>query len=153
MIELIVVLVLLGVLATVAVPQFMNRRPEEERGVVDQLRIMLRYARKAAIAQNRQVCVLVQPALQQVVAVYAAAGSACQMASPLANPSEGGDYVDPIPSIGIAAAGATTVRFSAYGQPVDVATGNTVLTANQTVTIGSQQALTIARETGFVYSP
>jgi MSHA pilin protein MshC len=153
LIELIVVLVLLGVIGAIAVPRLMNRLPEEERGVVDQLRIMLRYARKAAIAQNRQTCVLVQPAQERVLAVYATAGAACLPANPMNNPSEGGAYVDPIPPIGITAVGATTLRFNALGQPVDAASGNTVLTANQTLTIGSQAPLTVVYETGFIYSP
>lgn len=153
MVELIVVMVLLGIVATVAMPRLMSRRPDEERGVVDQLRIMLRHARKAAMVQNRQTCVIVQTAQRRVIAVYATPGLACDLTQPLNNPADGTPYIDPIPPIGITAGGVTRVRFNVSGQPVNAGNGNAVLAANQSMVIGSQPALVVSQESGFAYSP
>lgn len=149
MTEMLVVIVVMGILASVAIPRFMTRLPEEERGVRSQLQMMLRHAQKVAIAQRRDTCVIRQAT--QVIAVYTNAAG-CSAALPLTAPGTGDDYVDPIPPVGIVIAGAASIRFNALGQPVNVATG-VLLTANQTFTVGSQPVLTVAQETGFVYTP
>ena len=57
MIELIVVIILIGILAVVALPRFADRSDFEARGFQDETRALLRYAQKSAIAQRRNVCV------------------------------------------------------------------------------------------------
>lgn len=57
LVELIVVIVLLGVVAAVAVPRWRGGSGFEERGVRDQIIVALRYAQKSAVAARRTVCV------------------------------------------------------------------------------------------------
>lgn len=135
MVELIVVMLVMGVLAAVALQRLTDRSVLQERGVQDQLRGMLGYSRKLAVTQRREVCVLIAPA--QAAAVYTV-GGACAAAAAVAGPGGEAAYVIPMPP-GIALGGAALVRFNARGQPVPA--------ANQLITIGSL-ALTVNRETG-----
>ena len=57
MVELVTVMVIVGILVAFAAPRFFNRNVFESRGFYDQAVSTLRYAQKAAIAQNRFVCV------------------------------------------------------------------------------------------------
>lgn len=55
--ELVVVIVIAGILAAVAVPRFSGKHGFEARGFADQVAASLHYARQVAIAQRRSVCV------------------------------------------------------------------------------------------------
>lgn len=58
MIELVAVIVLVGILAAVAAPRFIQNEVFDARTFTDQNLNMLRYAQKLAIAQNRPVFVV-----------------------------------------------------------------------------------------------
>jgi MSHA pilin protein MshC len=55
LIELVVVLVLTGILAATAAPRFFNRNGFDALTVSDQVKALLRYGQKAAIAQGRVI--------------------------------------------------------------------------------------------------
>ena len=57
MIELIVVMIIIGIIAVVALPKFAAKSDFETRGFQDETRALLRYAQKSAVAQRRNVCV------------------------------------------------------------------------------------------------
>lgn len=57
MVELILVMVIAGILAAVAVPRMVGRNTFDERGFADQLAATVRFAQKLAVAQRREVCV------------------------------------------------------------------------------------------------
>jgi MSHA pilin protein MshC len=57
MVELIVVMVLIGILGTIAVGRFMDRATFDTVAWAEQVRSTLRYAQKVAIAQNNPVFV------------------------------------------------------------------------------------------------
>ena len=57
LIELIVVMIVVGIMAVVAVPKFAERSDFDDRGFQDETRALLRYAQKSAVAQRRNVCV------------------------------------------------------------------------------------------------
>lgn len=59
MIELIVTLMLVGILAAAVIPRFDGLRGFDEVGFRDQVKATLEYARKAAVAQRRWICVSV----------------------------------------------------------------------------------------------
>lgn len=137
LVELLVVIVVMGVLSSIAIPNLVQPTALNERAVTDRLQGLLRQARGLAMAQQRDVCVLVAPPQAQVV--YLNAG-ACSAAAPVQDPAGNGPLVVPLPST-LALGGATQLRFNARGQPVPA--------ASQTVTVGAQ-ALTVHRETGAV---
>ena len=57
LVELILVMVIAGILAAVAVPRMMGRNSFDTRGFSDQLAATVRFAQKLAIAQRRSVFV------------------------------------------------------------------------------------------------
>lgn len=57
LLELIVIMVIVGILAVVALPRFADRGDFDARGFYDGTLATLRYAQKSAIAQRRNVCV------------------------------------------------------------------------------------------------
>ncbi|MHB1214842.1 MAG: pilus assembly FimT family protein [Thiobacillus sp.] len=57
MVELILVMVIAGILAAVAVPRLVGKNSFDTRGYVDQLAATVRFAQKLAISQRRDVFV------------------------------------------------------------------------------------------------
>lgn len=122
-VELVVVIVIVGILAAVAIPRFAGREAFDARGFSDEFVAALQFARQQAVATRRNVCVVVDAggfALTRGLAP----GDACNAA--LANPTTGGAYLGATPS-GIAIAGTGTtvlpfsVTFSPLGQPLAAA--------------------------------
>lgn len=143
MIELIVVMVIIGIMAAVAVPKLVDRTSFDEFGYRDQLLVTLQYARKVAVASRRYVCVSLAggitltriPAAPETVASPACPGSDASLLVPgtssntLAAPT--GITVTPSPG---------SFHFDPLGRAsVDVA-----------VAVSNQTGITVARETGFV---
>lgn len=60
--ELIIVMVVMGIVAAAAAPSLVQWNSIDELGFRDDLRAMLRHAQRLAVAQNRDVCVLLSPA-------------------------------------------------------------------------------------------
>lgn len=134
-IELLIVLVVTALLAAIAAPRLTDRTALQERGARDQLRTMIGHARRVAMTQQREVCVLTTPA--QARAVYANAG-ACLPAAPLRDPAGNAAYTLDMPP-GTALGGAALLRFNSRGQPVPA--------LDRTLTVGTL-SLTVYRETG-----
>lgn len=135
MIELIIVMLVAAVLTGMAIPALTDRSAVQERGALDQLRGMLIHARRLAITQNREVCVVSTPAAAR--AVYVAAG-ACSLANPVADPADGSPYAVNMPPR-VALGGAALIRFNPRGQLVPA--------LNQVLNVGTM-LLTVQRETG-----
>lgn len=135
LVELVVVMLVMGLLAAVAVPRLTDRSALQERGVQDQLRGLLRSSRQLAVTQGREVCVLLTPGRAR--AVYTA-GGACSPVAPVAGLGGEAELAFDLPPR-VALGGAALVRFNARGQPVPA--------ADLTITVGSL-ALTVSRETG-----
>jgi MSHA pilin protein MshC len=76
LIELVVVLVIAGILATVVGPRFFDNPTFSERGYADELAAALRLAQKAAVASDCPAVVNVSAA-GYTVAQQAAAGNTC----------------------------------------------------------------------------
>ena len=74
MVELIVVLVLIGIVSTVAASRFFERSSFDAAAWSDRVKSMLRHGQKVAIAQNRPVFVLLAP---ERVALCLEASAAC----------------------------------------------------------------------------
>lgn len=142
MMELIVVISVMGVMATLAMTRSPDRTALHAKGFRDQLVSMLRHARKVAVSQRRDVCVVFapMPLATQAAGVYANVAG-CNPAAPVADPGTGSSFVLDAPQ-GVVITGPAFVRFNAGGQPVP--------NANQTITVGTQ-VFTISRETGTVF--
>ena len=77
MVELIVVIVLIGILGTIAVGRFFERSTFDTAAWTEQVKSTLRYAQKVAVAQNRAVYVHLTP---DRVAVCLDPDTACAVA-------------------------------------------------------------------------
>ncbi|MDE1999820.1 MAG: type II secretion system protein [Burkholderiales bacterium] len=142
LVELILVMLVMGILAGVALPRLTNRQTQDEVTTRDELKATLRLAREVAFAQHRTVCFMRTAA--QFSLVYATPAGTCNLGgTPVVEPGSGDALVVDLPP-GVSLTGAAVIRFNNRGQPVP----NTV---NQSLAVGSTAALTISRETGFVY--
>ena len=145
LVEMVAVIVILGIMAFVAMPRFMDRGGVDARGFFDQAQSVIRYAQKTAIAQRRVI--FVQATANTISACFDAA-----CANPVPDPAAaGGNLVITAPNgVTIIPPSSALFGFNALGSPVD-ATTLTVLGANLIVGIMSRNII-IERETGYVHS-
>ncbi|HEX7954623.1 MAG TPA: prepilin-type N-terminal cleavage/methylation domain-containing protein [Burkholderiales bacterium] len=154
LVELIVILIIVGILAVVAIPRFTGVAAFNTQGFSDRVMESLRYAQKQAIAKRRNVCVAFTSA--SVTFTYAsAAGSGAVCNTNLSGPAGQNPYSEvpenksvvtfsPVP------AGLT---FDALGRPIVTSSG-LPLGAVQVITITGQGSRTFSVEpdTGYVHT-
>lgn len=132
LIELVVTLVIAAILAAVAIPYFTDRETQAT-WFHEQAKAAVRYAQRQAVAQRREVHVVVQP--NRIDLCYAA-----DCSSRLVALTTGQDYVVNAPS-GVAIAPVVTFAFNALGQPQPI--------GGQTLTVDGRPIIVTA-ETGYV---
>ena len=145
-VELVVIMVITGLLAAIAIPRFQDNSAFTQRGFSDEVRAALRYAQKIAIAKRREVCVNFLPAagalpdrLALTFNPTAAPGAACSGVVNL--PGQAAPYLVNVPA-GITLVLSANFRFNGLGQP-------TVAPVTATLT-GRALPITVAAETGYV---
>lgn len=150
LVELILVMVVMGLLAGVALPSLTNRKSQDEMTTRDELKATLRLARQVATSQGLAVCFMRTAAQWRLV--YAAAGLCKWAGTPVVAPGTQdvtavGMAPDPVlfdlPT-GVVLVGNSTIQFDSRGRLVPYA-------ADATIRVGSSQAFIVSRETGFVY--
>lgn len=140
LVELLLVMVIAGILAAVAVPRLTQRSAFDTRGFADQLAATVRFAQKLAHAQRREVHV--QFSTNQATLCYAAA-------SPCTNPAPGPGGEKPYTVA--APAGVTIVSpvaalgFDAGGRP------NILARLDIQVNGSGTHVVQVERETGYVH--
>ena len=145
MVELVVVIVLVGILAAVVIPRFVGRQGFEARGFFDAASAAVRYAQKTAIAQRRQVFVVVTATTFSVC--YDAA-----CALPVTNPSTGAALLvdarrgNPALAAPATVAPAPTFSFNGLGQP----SAPQVLLFTPAEAGDVPRTLSVAGETGYL---
>lgn len=139
MVELILVIVIAGILAAVAVPRLVGRNSFDTRGFTDQLAATVRFAQKLAIAQRRDV----------YVQLTASAATLCYDAA-CANfaPGPGGEKPFTVTAPGgvAIASAAGMLDFDAGGRPVNL-TGRLDIQVNG----AGANHVYVEQETGFVH--
>lgn len=113
MVELVLVIVLAGVLAAVAVPRMVGRTGFDTRGFADQLAATVRFAQKLAVAQRTDV--FVRLTANDATLCYDAACT-----NPAPGPGGEKPYTVSAPN-GVAIAPVTVFGFSAGGVPDNAA--------------------------------
>jgi MSHA pilin protein MshC len=135
LIELIVVLLIAGVLAVIALPRFIEVSSFEAAGYFDSAQSTVRYGQKIAIAQRRPVFVMIDPS--QVSLCYDG-GCAVAVVDPLRNQP----FSAPAPS-GVTLAGGS-FSFDGLGRP----------SASATISVTSSDGTRnffVEAETGYVH--
>jgi MSHA pilin protein MshC len=142
-IELIVVLLLTGILAAVAIPRFAGRSSFDQLGFLDQTRSAIQFARKSAVAQRRNVCVAVAAtSISLTRAMGPGASAGCAAALP--NPATGTAFNLPAPN-GVTLAPATTLLFDGLGRLASPLAGASISVS------GIATPIIVERETGYVH--
>ncbi len=146
LVELVVVITILAILATVAAPRFFDNRTFEERGYFEELVAAARYAQKLAVASGCPVRLQVTAGGYQLTQQADSAGrcdpSDGSWGQPVIMP--GGQSMVGTTPAGIAVAPAVTVVFDALGQ--------TDLGGNQAISVGAW-TLQIEADSGYVTTP
>jgi MSHA pilin protein MshC len=145
LVELVVVIVILGIVASFAVPRFFDNQTFSERGYYEELAAALKYSQKLAVASGCRVRVVVG------AGGYAAQQQAAQAGS--CNPADTTWTTNVALADGQPLAG--TVRSGVTVSPLTLifnADGGTDLGTNQSITVGSF-ALTVHAASGFVEAP
>lgn len=132
-------LVIIGIMAVFVAPRFFDANAFKSRGFADQVQASLRYAQKAAIAQNRFVCVAFT-----VNSVALSIGATAACGTPLQSPTADASYVINAPSGIVFSALPVAFSFDRWGKPS--------LAATQTITVsGYATPITVEAETGYVH--
>lgn len=159
MVELVVVLIIVGILAAVAIPRFADRTVEQ-RGFRDAARAAIQHARHVAVGSRRFVCVNLTPGTapvglialrmdttepEAVVAVGCTGAGGVAIPMPVAdqNCAAGNEVCAPASVV----LGGPSVIFDALGRAV---TAPNVLAAPINITITNQADITVQPETGYV---
>ncbi|MDD5295931.1 MAG: GspH/FimT family pseudopilin [Rhodocyclaceae bacterium] len=142
LVELVMVLVVMGILAATAIPSMTGRRTVDAPGYADQVRQSLKYGRRLAVSQRRNVCVAAGAAgLVLTQALVSGSGSSCVKAvgDPLS-----GTALNLVPPGGIAlSSSAPSFVFDGQGRLVGGAVTLSVAGDGQT------RVITVESETGY----
>lgn len=141
MVEMIMVMVIVGILAAVVAPRFMDTNVFQSRGFADQVQATLRYAQKQAIAQHRLVCVALAPTTVTLSIANLSTDVGCSLPLVLSD----GSSVLSAPSSNITMAyNSASFNFDALGRTA----------VQQVITVsGATNNIVVEAETGYVHSP
>ena len=146
LIELVVVIVIIGVLSSFAVPRFFNTQTFSERGYFEELAAALRFAQKTAVATGCPVRAVVVSTGYSVTQQAAQAGrcnrsdTSWSTAVALAD----GSFLTATTPIGVSVTPDVTLVFDTLGV--------TSLGADATINVGAH-SLTIQAASGYIDAP
>jgi len=162
LVELIMVMIIIGILAVVALPRFFDRLTFDELGFFDQTKAMLRYGQKLAVAQNRNVFVRLNGssvALCFDAACISRVVPPSGRATGAAACDNDSNWFCEAPPAGISyTSGNVLFYFSAQGKPYNPAdtAPNSTFTSQLGITIGggggAARTIFVEQETGYVHS-
>jgi MSHA pilin protein MshC len=144
MVELILVMVIAGILAAVAIPRFMGRTSFDTRGFTDQLASTVRFAQKLAISQRTPV--FVQFTATDATLCYVAT-IPCPVASQAPGPGGEKPYTITAPNgLTINSGAVSALQFDASG-------GTSTLSTQLDIQVNGAGAyhVLVERETGYVH--
>jgi MSHA pilin protein MshC len=148
MVELILVIVVAGILAAVAVPRFVGRSGFDTRGFADQLAATVRFAQKLAVAQHTDV--YVQLTTNDATLCYIAT-TPCPAASWAPGPGGEKPYTISVPN-GVAIASPLAVlAFDPSGRPQTGALVDIQAQLDIPVNGSGTHHIYVERETGYVH--
>ena len=152
--ELVMVIVIMGILAVVAVPRFFDRGVYDEQGFFTAALSAVRYAQKLAMASGCDVQVTFTAGAYALdrrdVGCDRNDCTDCDFDTRVTLPGLGGASQGQAPP-GVTIAPATALYFDKIGRPRDPV-GDNLLAGNTDISVGSRQ-MRIASETGFIYKP
>lgn len=140
-VELVVTMIIIGIMAVVVLPRMDSLRGFDEIGFRDQVRATLEYARKSAVAQRRNVRVVIAGGVVTVSIdndIPEGAGSGSYGRALMLPGSNGNQLVAPA---GVVLTPDTTLTFDALGRP----------SAATTLAVSGAGGIVVEAETGYVH--
>ncbi len=143
-VELIAVLVITGIIASIAAPRFIGVDAFDVRGSYGTLASALRYAQKTAVAQRKIVYANINTVSRTVCLGYT---SSCSSA--VIDPATQAAYSKTLSNNVTITASTTPIGFDGLGRPLPNATA-TFTIQNAVVPGESPRTITVEAETGYV---
>lgn len=144
LVELVIVIVIMGILASVAAPRFFERTAFDERAYYDDTLAALRYAQKLAVATGCEVQVSLT-ASNYTLKQHATNCSSGAFTLDVFNPGNPGTpYTRPAPTSLTVSATPATFTFNGHGQ----ADSSVTLTLTGSA---DTRSISVVAETGFVH--
>jgi MSHA pilin protein MshC len=149
MTELILVILMLGIMAAIALPSFTSKTEFDARGFFDQTQNMIRYAQKVAIAQRRTVWVQLDQTTGTICLTYVLVNTNCASDGgvPVADPDELTWYKKTAPAK-VSFASSMSFAFDALGRLNEVARQEIKVQQDVSVPFDTIQ---VEAETGYVH--
>lgn len=144
LVELVAVIVITGIVASIAAPRFIGADAFDARGSYGTLTAALRYAQKTAIAQRRNVYAAINTSTRTVCLGYT---SNCS--SSVIDPVTQTAYSKTLSNNVTISASTTPIGFDGLGRPVPNAAA-TFTIQNSVVPSESTRTITVEAETGYV---
>jgi MSHA pilin protein MshC len=146
MIELIVVMIIVGIMAVAVIPRMSLLGGFDAVGYADQIEAYLRYAQKSALAQRRNVRVVVSsdPSTAPLLCVAALATDACPASCAASNLSYPVTYR---PASGVQLTGASSFCFDTMGRPSAV---QSIAFKDSSGTLA--KTVVVEAETGYIHA-
>ncbi|HZV53707.1 MAG TPA: GspH/FimT family pseudopilin [Rhodocyclaceae bacterium] len=146
LVELITVMILLGILAVVALPNLNQAQGFGAASFNDRVAAALRFAQKSAVAHRRTVCATVAPGSLTLTIDGSFGVGTCAVA--LAGPDGANPAASAPANVTLTAVPAGPLYFQPSGAVTSNAAGTTI--ANFTLTVTGQTAITVTGATGYV---
>jgi MSHA pilin protein MshC len=146
LVELVTVMILIGILAVVALPNLRQAQSFGATSFNDRVAASLRYAQKSAVARRRMVCATVAPGSLTLTidASFGAGTCAVVMAGP-----DGATPAATAPAnVALAAVPAGPLHFQPSGAVTSDAAG--LIQTTYTLTVTDQTPITVNGATGYV---
>jgi MSHA pilin protein MshC len=139
--ELVMVIVIMGILAAVAMPRLMSSTAFASRGFYDEAQAVVRYAQKTAIAWRRTIVVCI--AANEVRAI---SNTDCNAPVTLAHPMGGSAILRSQAPDGVTLSPVGSFSFDGMGRPSAAVT----ITVTSTISGDPARQILVAAETGYV---
>ena len=147
-VELVVVIIILGILAAVALPRLTDSLTFREAAFQDEVAAALRYAQKTAVSHRRLVCATFTATTVTLTIADVNPANACS-ATTLNAPDGNAAFARSLDQANV----TTTVVGPIYFQPSGIVTsdgaGTTI--ANFSTTVTGMTAITVVGATGLIY--
>lgn len=147
MVELVVVLVVTGIMAAVAVPKLMAATAMRDGGWHDQVLSALRYAQKAAVGHRRLVCATVNATSITLGISTVNPGTTCD-ATLINSDGTGTAASTTNANAATAVSAAGVIYFQPDGRATSDGAGTT--SSSRTVSMSGATNITVTGETGYV---
>lgn len=147
LVELVMVIVILGVLAAVALPKLDGSSTFRAAAFNDEVRAALRYAQKSAVSHRRLVCAQLTATTVTLVIADTNPAAACGSTT-LIGPDGNSAYARSLDSTNVTLSPIGTLHFQPSGMVTSDAAGTTP--ADYSLTVTGMAAISVQGATGYV---